>query len=101
VAPKLSATEGAGKILNYMSMGLPTVAFDTPISREYLGELGTYAAPVGDPAALADAIGGLLKAPDRFGEIGRRLRERASGHYSWDRAGRQLLRIYQIALNQT
>ncbi|MGD8997041.1 MAG: glycosyltransferase family 4 protein, partial [Anaerolineae bacterium] len=33
VAPKLSATEGAGKILNYMAMGLPTVAFDTPISR--------------------------------------------------------------------
>jgi glycosyltransferase involved in cell wall biosynthesis len=37
VAPKLSATEGAGKIGNYMAMGLPVVAFDTPVSREYLG----------------------------------------------------------------
>ncbi len=36
VAPKLSATEGSGKILNYMAMGLPVVAYDTPVSREYL-----------------------------------------------------------------
>ncbi|HEC36137.1 MAG TPA: glycosyltransferase family 1 protein, partial [Anaerolineae bacterium] len=40
VAPKLSATEGSGKILNYMAMELPVVAFDTPVSREYLGSLG-------------------------------------------------------------
>ena len=30
VAPKLSLTEGAGKIGNYMAMGLPVVTFDTP-----------------------------------------------------------------------
>jgi glycosyltransferase involved in cell wall biosynthesis len=100
VAPKLSATEGAGKILNYMAMGLPTVAFDTPISREYLGPLGTYAAPVGDPAALADAIGGLLEAPDRFIELGRTLRERVSRHFSWDRAGRHLVKVYRRVLER-
>jgi glycosyltransferase involved in cell wall biosynthesis len=101
VAPKLSATEGAGKILNYMAMGLPTVAFDTPISREYLGGLGTYAAPVGDSAALADAIGGLLEAPDQFPNIGQLLRERAGRHFSWDRAGRHLLKVYRMALQRT
>jgi glycosyltransferase involved in cell wall biosynthesis len=100
VAPKLSATEGAGKILNYMAMGLPTVAFDTPISREYLGALGTYAAPAGDPAALADAIEGLLEASGRFVDIGHSLRERAGRHFSWDRAGRQLLKIYRMALER-
>jgi glycosyltransferase involved in cell wall biosynthesis len=100
VAPKLSTTEGAGKILNYMAMGLPTVAFDTPISREYLGALGTYAAPVGDPAALADAIEGLLEAPDRFADIGQSLRGRASRHFSWDRAGRHLLKVYRMALER-
>jgi glycosyltransferase involved in cell wall biosynthesis len=100
VAPKLSATEGAGKILNYMAMGLPTVAFDTPISRECLGALGTYAAPAGDPAALADAIEGLLEAPDQFVDIGQSLRERASRHFSWDRAGRHLLRVYRMALER-
>jgi glycosyltransferase involved in cell wall biosynthesis len=98
VAPKLSTTEGAGKILNYMAMELPTVAFDTPISREYLGTLGAYAAPVGDPVALAEAIERLLEAPTRCREIGRRLRERAGHHFSWDRSGRYLLRIYGSVL---
>jgi len=98
VAPKLSSTEGAGKILNYMAMELPTVAFDTPISREYLGKLGAYASPNGDPAALADAIAGLLRAPARCRDIGRKLRERAARHFSWDRTGRHLLKIYDVVL---
>ncbi len=100
VAPKLSTTEGAGKILNYMAMELPTVAFDTPISREYLGPLGTYAAPVGDPAALAEAIGSLLEAPTRRRNLGRRLRERASRCFSWDQSGRYLLKIYRSVLDK-
>ncbi len=98
VAPKLSTTEGAGKMLNYMAMGLPTVAFDTPVSREYLGALGTYASPTGDPVALADAIGDLLTAPIRCREIGQRLRERAGRHFSWDRTGRHLMKIYRTVL---
>ena len=56
VAPKISATEGSGKLLPYMAAGLPVVAFDTPVHREYLGDLGIYA-PAGDAAGLAAAIG--------------------------------------------
>ncbi len=56
VAPKLSLTEGAGKLLNYMAIGLPTVAFDTPVAREYLADDG-YFAVRGDAASLADRIG--------------------------------------------
>ncbi len=98
VAPKLSATEGAGKILNYMAMALPTVAFDTPVSREYLGTLGVYAGCSGDPVALADAIAGLLSDPQRRVELGLKLRARAARHFSWDRAGRHLLTIYRTVL---
>ena len=98
VAPKLSATEGCGKILNYMAMALPTVVFDTPVSREYLGGLGVYAGQTGDPVALADAITGLLNDPQRRIELGRRLRERVARHFSWDRAGRHLLAIYRTVL---
>jgi len=98
VAPKLSATEGCGKILNYMAMALPTVAFDTPVSREYLGALGVYAGRTGDPAVLADAIASLLNDPQRRTELGQKLRARAARHFSWDRAGRHLLTIYRTVL---
>ena len=98
VAPKLSTTEGCGKILNYMAMALPTVAFDTPVSREYMGTLGVYAGRAGDPVALADAIASLLNSPQRRAELGWRLRARAARHFSWERAGRHLLTIYRTAL---
>ena len=98
VAPKLSDTEGCGKILNYMAMALPTVSFDTPVSREYLGALGVYAKKTGDPAALADAIAGLLDDPQRRTDLGRDLRARAARHFSWERAGQHLQAIYRTIL---
>jgi glycosyltransferase involved in cell wall biosynthesis len=95
VAPKLSATEGSGKILNYMSMALPTVAFDLPVSREYLGDGGVYASPL-TAAALADALERVLAmAPDQRARLGLRLRERASTLFAWGRVGEQLTAIYQ------
>jgi len=97
VAPKLSATEGNGKILNYMAMAQPTVAFDTPVSREYLGDWGVYAEP-GNPVALAQAINSLLSDEERALELGRKLRERAVERYSWEKAGREIVEIYNACL---
>ena len=93
VAPKLSSTEGSGKVLNYMAMGLPTVAFDTPVQREYLADLGVYAPP-GDLEAFTAAIRALLADPERQAELGAASRQRAIEHYSWERAGRQIVTIY-------
>jgi glycosyltransferase involved in cell wall biosynthesis len=101
VAPKLSDTEGAGKILNYMAMAKPTIAFDTPVSREYLGTLGVYAKRVDGPVALADAIESLLHNPQQWGELGEKLRARVARHFSWERAGRHLLTIYRTVLGRT
>ena len=100
VAPKLSATEGAGKILNYMAMSLPTVAFDTPINREYLGTLGVYAGKSADAASLAAAIASLLENPERRVKLGQALRQRASRHFSRARFGRQLQAVYRNVLSQ-
>jgi glycosyltransferase involved in cell wall biosynthesis len=97
VSPKVSATEGCGKLLNYMAMGLPTVTFDTPVSREYLGEWGVYA-PNGDSVALARAIVSLLNDKERAAELGSALRSRALSHYSWEKAGGKLEEIYELAL---
>jgi glycosyltransferase involved in cell wall biosynthesis len=92
-APKLSATEGSGKILNYMAMSLPTVAFETPVGREYLGDEGIYATP-GDPVSLAQALlFGLSQTAD--GERGQVLRRIAVEAYSWDQAAETILRAYE------
>lgn len=93
VAPKISATEGSGKLLNYMACALPTVAFDTPVNREYLGDYGIYAR-TGDAAALAAAILQFLIAPRHGRELGQRLRPRVAARFSWDETGLRLLAIY-------
>jgi glycosyltransferase involved in cell wall biosynthesis len=98
VAPKLSATEGSGKILNYMAMGLPTVAFDVPVSREYLGDLGIYAEPA-DPQSLAEALyKGLFD--DEHNSTGRSLRQLAKERFSWDRAADRILQTYHTVCHQ-
>ena len=100
VAPKISATEGSGKILNYMSMALPTVAFDTPVSREYLGDLGLYATEC-SAAALAAALGQILDMSEaERAALGEKLRQRAITVYSWERAGEQLVAVYQTLVEK-
>jgi glycosyltransferase involved in cell wall biosynthesis len=96
-APKISMTEGAGKLLNYMSAALPVVAFDTPVAREYLGTDGTFVPP-GDVVSLAQALEAhLLVEPALLAQLqaaGRRLRARAQQLFSWDKAGMELVEVY-------
>jgi len=93
VSPKLSQTEGAGKILNYMACGLPTVAYRSSVSVEFLGSLGVYAR-AGDIDDLARGILELVAAPARRAELGSALRARAQACYSWEHAAMRLLSIY-------
>jgi glycosyltransferase involved in cell wall biosynthesis len=96
VAPKLSATEGAGKIGNYMALGLPTVAFDTPVSREFLGDLGLYAER-GNAPDLAATLASILADDARRPHLGVALRERAIRCYSWHAAIRRIEDVYELA----
>lgn len=95
-APKLSLTEGSGKLLNYMAMALPTVAFDTPVAREYLGLHGLLATP-GDVQSLADKLIKALLMP----EFGPPLRQRAIQHFEWQMAGQQIVEVYRRLLDRT
>jgi glycosyltransferase involved in cell wall biosynthesis len=99
VSPKFSATEGSGKVLNYMAMGQPVVAYDTPVHREYLGDAGVYVPP-GDVDAFAGAIRELLADRARRQELGRALRQRAASYYSWDVAGRRIDAVYRRLVQQ-
>jgi glycosyltransferase involved in cell wall biosynthesis len=97
-APKISATEGSGKILNYMAMALPTVAFATPVSREFLGDGGIYASAI-DSQALAAALNRALDlSPEERTRVGRYLRQRAIRNFSWHSTGEQIEAIYQALL---
>lgn len=99
VGPKVSATEGSGKLSNYMAMALPTVAFDTPVSREYLGKWGTYAEAV-DERSLAKAVASLLDDGELATERGAALRERAKRLYSPTVFREKLNSIYSVALGE-
>jgi glycosyltransferase involved in cell wall biosynthesis len=99
VAPKLSETEGAGKIGNYMAMGLPVVAFDTPISHEYLGGLGIYATK-GDSRSLAAKLCEALDDPNRYKEVGRELRAQAVRDLSWNSAITGIEAVYEKAISR-
>ncbi len=99
VAPKLSQTEGNGKILNYMASGLPVVAFDNPVARDYLGEGGVYA-PSGDVEALAHGIETLLADRDAARALGKRLRQRALEKFSWDASAKKIEAAYDALLQK-
>ncbi len=99
VAPKLSLTEGSGKILNYMSLALPTVAFDTPAQREILGDLGVYA-PLGDNGALAGHIAELASDPIRRAMLGAQLRARVYSQFSWRAGAQTLVEVYRSLLHR-
>ena len=96
VSPKLSETEGNGKLLNYMACGLPTVTFATPVAQEILGEHGVYAA-VGDPESLAEKLRGLLDDIDHRRRLGHVLRAKAEQERSWSGATSKLLAVYHQA----
>lgn len=98
VAPKVSATEGSGKILNYMALELPTVAFNMPVSREFLGEAGLYATEVSSPALAAALNRALDLSPVERDRLGRYLRQRVVNHFSWQRAGEQIETVYRALL---
>ncbi len=99
VSPKMSSTEGSGKVLNYMAMGQPVIAFDSPVHREYLGEWGVYVPP-GDVGGLAQAIASLLNDMPRRCELGAALRQRAVRRYDWSVAAQRISTLYQRLVKQ-
>ena len=97
VSAKQAVSEANGKLLNYMAVGIPVVATDTPVNRELLGELGVYA-PVDDASALADAIVKILEDGELAADLGHRLRRRAVEQMSWSAGGDQIVDTYRELL---
>jgi glycosyltransferase involved in cell wall biosynthesis len=99
VAPKLSLTEGNGKLLNYMALGLPTVAFDSAVNRDVLGPDGVFA-PLSDERQLAQKMLDLFDDVSDLAARGRSLRLRAEQLFSWRAAARRILDVYASLLKR-
>jgi glycosyltransferase involved in cell wall biosynthesis len=93
ISPKISETEGNGKLLNYAACGLPTIAYDTPVAREILGETGVFA-DLHSETSLAEAVRFLVEQDDARNRIGRATRLRAVERFDWVTAARGMMDLY-------
>lgn len=83
VAPKVSTSEGDGKIYNYMAMQMGVVCFDRDISREIMGDTGMYA-EFRNTKDMADKIVTLITNDSLREDLGKRARLRAEQKLSTD-----------------
>ena len=85
------------KILEYMALERPTVAYDLTESRYSAGPSALYARP-NDPSAFANYIHELLDDPPRRAEMGALGRARIENEFGWHHSERNLLAAYERAL---
>lgn len=93
VAPKISLSEGDGKLYNYMASGLAVVAFDRSVSREILGNAGVYA-KFGNTSDLANKIVWFIDHPTKAKQFGQKARQRAISELSWRTVGERINQVY-------
>jgi glycosyltransferase involved in cell wall biosynthesis len=99
VAPKVSTTEGNGKLYNYASMALPVVAIDSDVNREVLAHDAYYAEDE-TPEAFATAIDTALANRASWPQRGARLRGRVESELTWDAvAGRITAAYREVVMN--
>ena len=85
------------KTLEYMTVGVPVVAFDLAETRVSAGEAAVYAPP-NDPSGLARLVVELLDDPERRARMAEIGRERMAGPLSWAQSAEQLLSAYEVAV---
>jgi glycosyltransferase involved in cell wall biosynthesis len=87
------------KIVEYMAMGKPVVAFDLDEARETARDAGAFVAAYGsddvDAAALGDTILELLSSPERRQRMGEVGRQRFHEVLAWEHQQDTLLRAYE------
>jgi glycosyltransferase involved in cell wall biosynthesis len=82
------------KVMDYMALGKPIVAFDLPEHRETAQAAALYALP-NDDLDLARGIDTLMKDPVRRAEMGEFGRRRSEAHLAWSSSAAQLLEAYR------
>jgi len=81
------------KVMEYMALGKPTVAFDLPETRFTAGEAAIYATP-NKEFDFAQKIATLMDDPKKREEMGRIGRERIEKELAWPYQMKRLLAVY-------
>lgn len=97
VDPKDSdVRQASGKMLNYMSAGLPIVCFDKENNRKYLGAGGYFCSEM-SAKEIANGILYFVNRPYEIKEKGAMNKKRAQ-EFSWERAGEKIEEIYKSSI---
>jgi len=83
------------KVMEYMALGKPIVAFDLKETRFSAAEAAVYVRP-NDEEAFAEAIRELMDDPGRRREMGECGRRRVEMTLKWDVVSTELLRAYEV-----
>ena len=81
-----------------MAAGRAVVSTDLPSIREIVDKDRGVLVPPGDPAALADAIAGLLEDDARREAMGRAGHRKVQTRYAWPHLAAQLEVVYNEVL---
>jgi glycosyltransferase involved in cell wall biosynthesis len=87
------------KIIEYMAIGKPIVAFDLHEARVSAAEAAVYAT-ANDPSDFAKKIVELLFSPDKRNEMGSLGRIRFEKNLNWEHQSRSLLELYARLLGE-
>jgi glycosyltransferase involved in cell wall biosynthesis len=85
------------KIMEYMALERPIVAFDLTESRYSAAAAASYARPT-DEASFAECIHELLEDPKRRAEMGAFGRRRVERELAWEHSENHLLAAYDRVL---
>ena len=101
VLPSVAEAFGVSYI-EAMAAGVPAIGCRGEDGPEEIAAAGggIELVPPHDPAALAEAIDGLLSEPERLATLGRQARTTVERSFTWERCGRETMAAYENALSE-